>query len=62
MAIFMDATGHGSGEFSAGSQSMIGIGNTSELGYVHDVHEEVRAGGAFTMRGQANWSSFTSPF
>ncbi len=61
MLMNMEATGRGSGQFSAGSRSLTGIGNTSALGYVHAVHEQIGAGGVFAMRGRASWSSFTSP-
>jgi hypothetical protein len=47
--------------FAAGSRSLIGIGNTTALGYVHAVHEQIRAGGVFAMRGRVSWSSFNSP-
>jgi len=60
MVMNMDATGHGSGMFSVGSRSLIGIGNTSALGYVHAMHEEVRTGGVFVMTGRTKWSSFVS--
>ena len=50
--------GSGYGNFAAGSRSMIGIGNTTALGYVHSVHEETRAGGVFAMEGRMRWSSF----
>jgi len=61
MLMNMEATGHGSGQFSAGSRSLTGIGNTSALGYVHALHEQTGAGGVFAIRGRAKWSSFTSP-
>jgi len=57
----MEAAGHGSGLFSAGSRSLIGIGNTTALGYVHAVHEQIGAGGAFAINGRGRGSSFTSP-
>ncbi|MEI7434870.1 MAG: hypothetical protein WCJ93_11525 [Methanomicrobiales archaeon] len=60
MLMNMEATGHGSGQFSAGSRSLTGIGNTSALGYVHAVHEQIGAGGAFGVNGRVRWSSFTS--
>ncbi len=61
MVMNMEATGRGSGQFSAVSRSLTGIGNTSALGYVHAVHEQIGAGGVFAMRGRASWSSFASP-
>jgi len=60
MLMDIDAIGNGSGLLSTGSRSLIGIGNTSALGYVHTVREDVRAGGAFTMNGRMRWSSFIS--
>ena len=53
------ATGSGSGVFSAQSKSMIGIGNTTESGYVHSASERVEAGGRFIMNGSIMWNSFT---
>jgi len=60
LAMDISSAGRGSGMLAAGSRSMIGIGNTSALGYVHSVHEETRAGGVFAMDGRTKWSSFTS--
>jgi len=61
-SLMMDVSsvGNGYGSFAAGSRSMIGIWNTTALGYVHAVHEEVRVGGAFAMTGRTKWYSFTS--
>jgi hypothetical protein len=58
----MDITssGRGSGSLSASSGSMAGIGNTSQIGYIHSVHEVTRAGGVFSMNGTMRWGSFTS--
>ncbi|MCX6701350.1 MAG: hypothetical protein NTV68_15760 [Methanomicrobiales archaeon] len=56
----VEAIGHGSGQFSAGSRSLTGIGNTTALGYVHAVHEQIGAGGAFAINGRVRWSSFAS--
>jgi len=59
MLMQIDATGHGSGSLSSSSRSLIGIGNTSVLGYVHAVHEEVRTDGMFRMNGRVKWTSFS---
>jgi hypothetical protein len=56
----ISSSGRGTGLLAAGSRSMIGIGNTSQLGYVHSVNEETRAGGMFAMNGEVRWRSFTS--
>jgi hypothetical protein len=61
LAMDISATGRGYGSFAAGSRSLIGIGNTTALGYVHSVHEETRACGNFKLNGRTKWSSFTSP-
>ena len=60
LAMDVSSSGNGFGSFAAGSRSMIGIWNTTALGYVHAVHEEVRVGGAFAMTGRTKWYSFTS--
>ena len=61
MVMDMEATGHGSAQFSAGSRSLTGIGNTTALGYVHTVHEQIGVGGDFNVNGKMRWSSFVSP-
>jgi hypothetical protein len=43
-----------------GSRSMIWIGNTTALGYVHTTSERIGAFGNFTMKGKTRWSSFAS--
>jgi hypothetical protein len=58
LAMDISSSGNGYGSFAAGSRSMIGIGNTTALGYVHSVHEEVRTGGVFAMNGKVRWRSF----
>ena len=40
LAMDVSSSGNGYGSFAAGSRSLIGIGNTTALGYVHSVHEE----------------------
>ena len=60
LAMDISSTGRGYGSFATGSRSLIGIGNTTALGYVHAVHEDVRVGGAFVMDGWVRWSSFVS--
>ena len=62
-SLMMDVSsvGNGYGSFAVGSRSLTGIGDTSTLGYVHAVHEQIGAGGAFAINGRARWSSFTSP-
>jgi hypothetical protein len=61
MVMEVDATGSGTGLFSAGSRSLTGIGNTSALGYSHAVSEKVRTAGRFMVNGRARWSAFNSP-
>jgi len=61
LAMDISSAGRGSGMLSVGSRSLIGIGNTSALGYEHSVHEETRAGGVFAIDGRMRWSSFVSP-
>ncbi len=58
MAMDISSSGNGYGSFAAGSRSLIGIGNTTALGYVHLMHEETRAGGLFAIDGRMRWSSF----
>ncbi len=60
LAMDISSAGTGSGLLVASSRSLVGIGNTSALGYVHAVHEETRAGGVFAMDGRMRWSSFAS--
>ena len=60
LAMDVSSSGNGFGSFAAGSRSMIGIGNTTALGYVHLVNEKVGAGGNFTVNGRTRWSSFAS--
>jgi hypothetical protein len=61
MALDVSSAGNGYGNFAAGSRSLIGIGNTTALGYVHTTSERVGAMGTFTINGRVRWSSFTSP-
>lgn len=56
----VSSTGNGYGNFAAGSRSLIGIGNTSALGYVHATSEKVGAAGNFVVNGRMRWSSFAS--
>jgi hypothetical protein len=60
LAMDVSSTGNGYGSFAAGSRSLIGIGNTTALGYVHTVSENVRAMGTFTVNGKMRWRSFVS--
>jgi len=62
-SLMMDvsSSGNGYGSFAAGSRSLNGIGNTTALGYVHAVHEQIGVGGTFAVNGKVRWSSFTSP-
>jgi len=60
MAMDISLVGNGFGSFAAGSRSLTGIGNTTALGYVHAVHEDVRVGGNFVVDGKMRWSSFVS--
>lgn len=61
LAMDVLSTGNGYGSFVVGSRSMIGIGNTTALGYIHTTSEKVGAGGNFIVGGKVRWSSFTSP-
>ncbi len=56
----VSSAGNGYGSFAAGSRSMIGIGNTTALGYVHTMNEKVGAAGNFIVNGKMRWSSFVS--
>ncbi len=49
LAMDVSSSGNSYGSFAAGSRSMIGIGNTTALGYVHALHENVRVDGDFEM-------------
>ena len=60
LAMDVSSVRNGYGSFAAGSRSLIGIGNTTALGYVHSIYEDVRVGGIFSMDGRMIWSSFTS--
>ncbi len=60
LAMDVSSSGNGYGNFAAGSRSMIGIGNTSALGYVHTASEHVGAAGNFVVNGKVRWSSFAS--
>jgi len=59
LAMDVSSFGNGYGSFAAGSRSLIGIGNTTALGYVHTTSERVGAAGNFMVNGRARWSSFT---
>ncbi|MEI6841750.1 MAG: hypothetical protein WCK53_10810 [Methanomicrobiales archaeon] len=54
----ISSSGNGYGSFAAGSRSLIGIGNTTALGYVHTTSERVGVAGTFTVNGKVMWSSF----
>ncbi|MEI7433317.1 MAG: hypothetical protein WCJ93_03585 [Methanomicrobiales archaeon] len=56
----VSSSGSGYGSFAAGSRSLIGIGNTTALGYVHSTSEKVGAAGNFVVNGRVRWSSFTT--
>jgi hypothetical protein len=60
LAMDVSSSGNGYGSFAAGSRSLIGIGNTTALGYVHTVNERVGVAGNFVVNGRVRWSSFTS--
>ena len=60
LAMDISSMGNGYGSFAMGSRSMIGIGNTTALGYVHATSEKVGAMGNFVVNGKVRWSSFTS--
>jgi hypothetical protein len=61
LAMDISSAGSGSGLLSVGSRSMIGIGNTTALGYVHSTSERVGVAGNLSVNGKVRWSSFTSP-
>jgi hypothetical protein len=58
LAMDVSSSGNGYGSFAAGSRSLIGIGNTTALGYVHTTSERVGAAGNFLVNGRVRWSSF----
>ncbi len=60
LAMDVSSSGNGYGNFAAGSRSLIGIGNTTALGYVHTTSEKVGAAGNFVVNGKMRWSSFAS--
>jgi hypothetical protein len=60
MLMGISSVGNGYGSFAAGSRSLVGIGNTTGLGYVHTISEHVGAAGNFVVNGRVRWSSFTS--
>ena len=45
------------GSQGVGSRSLIGIGNTTALGYVHTTDEHVGAFGTFVVNGNVRWRS-----
>ncbi len=60
LAMDVSSSGNSYGSFAAGSRSMIGIGNTTALGYVHTTSDKVGAGGVFSVNGKMRWISFIS--
>jgi len=58
LAMEVSSSGNGYGSFATGSRSLIGIGNTTALGYVHTTSERVGAAGSFVVNGRVRWSSF----
>jgi hypothetical protein len=58
LAMDISSIGRGYGSFATGSRSLIGIGNTTALGYVHTTSEHVGAAGSFRVNGRMRWSSF----
>ncbi len=61
MVMNISSYGNGDSRFAAGSRSLIGIGNTTSLGYVHAISDRIGSAGNFTMNGQVKWSSFNPP-
>jgi hypothetical protein len=57
----MAFSGHEDGAFILLAGSLTGIGTTDETGYIHQVREEIRAGGTMNIRETTRWSSFSSP-
>jgi hypothetical protein len=60
LAMDVSSSGNGYGSFAVGSRSLIGIGNTTALGYVHTTSEKVGAAGNFVVNGKMRWSSVAS--
>jgi len=58
LAMDVSSFGRGYGSFATGSRSLIGIGNTTALGYVHTTSEHVGAAGNFAVNGKMRWISF----
>ncbi len=62
LAMDISSSGNGYGSFAAGSRSLIGIGNTTALGYVHATSEHVGAAGNFVVNGRTRWTSFINSY
>jgi hypothetical protein len=60
LAMDVSSFGNGYGSLNVGSRSLIGIGNTTALGYVHTTSEHVGAFGNFLVNGRVRWGSFVS--
>jgi hypothetical protein len=54
------SSGNGYGSLNMGSRSLIGIGNTTALGYVHSTSEKVGTMGKFKVNGRMRWTSVAS--
>ena len=51
-------SGSGTGSFSFGARSLVGIGTTTELGYVNSIEKSLIAGGQFNIGEDVRWTSF----
>ena len=60
MAMDVSSSSNGYGSFAVGSRSLIGIGNTTALGYIHATSDKVGVAGNFVVNGRTRWSSFAS--
>ena len=55
-------SGSGTGSFSFGARSLVGIGNTTEIGYVNSIGKDLMANGRFNIGEDVRWSSFSGTF
>ncbi|MCX6701197.1 MAG: hypothetical protein NTV68_14990 [Methanomicrobiales archaeon] len=62
LAMDISSSGNGYGSFAAGSRSLIGIGNTTALGYVHTTSERVGVAGNFVVNDKMRWNSFVNNY
>ena len=47
---------------SFGSSSWVGIGTTTEIGYVNSIGKDLKANGRFNIGEDVRWTSFAKTF